>query len=57
MTSLTTATRRFWTSYRRAAAEREALRRLASLSDGMLRDIGLDRSDLRHAVRHGRPRG
>ena len=46
---------RLWSDYRRAAAEREAIRRLSSLSDGMLRDIGLDRGGIREAVRKGFP--
>jgi uncharacterized protein YjiS (DUF1127 family) len=34
----------------RAAAGRRALRQLASADDRMLKDIGLDRSDLRNAA-------
>ena len=55
MSSLASATRRLWNGYRRAAAERAALRQLSGVSDHMLRDIGLDRADLREAVRKGRP--
>jgi uncharacterized protein YjiS (DUF1127 family) len=45
-----------WKTYRRRAAEREAIRRLSSLSDSMLRDIGIDRAGLREAVHAGRGR-
>lgn len=34
--------------------ERNAYRRLQQLDDRMLKDIGLSRSDIRSAVRHGR---
>ena len=54
MPSIANATLRLWSDYRRAAAERDAIRRLSSLSDGMLRDIGLeDRGAIREAVRNG----
>ena len=42
-----------WTSYRRRAAERDAIRRLSGLSDNILRDIGLDRAGIREAVHTG----
>ncbi len=54
MPSFASATRRFWDDYRRAAAERTALRRLSGMSDDLLRDIGLDRGNLRDAIRRGR---
>jgi uncharacterized protein YjiS (DUF1127 family) len=56
MPSITSATRRLWNDYRRAAAEREAVRGLSRLSDGLLRDMGLDRGNLRDAVRGDRGR-
>ncbi|HSR80344.1 MAG TPA: DUF1127 domain-containing protein [Hyphomicrobiaceae bacterium] len=37
-------------------AARRALRSLASLDDRMLRDIGLERGQIDHAVRQGRHR-
>jgi uncharacterized protein YjiS (DUF1127 family) len=49
--SITSATVRLWNGYRRAAAERAALRQLSGVSDHMLRDMGLDRGSLREAVR------
>ena len=55
MPSIANATLRLWSDYRRAAAERDAIRRLSSLSDAMLRDIGLDRGGIREAVRKGFP--
>jgi uncharacterized protein YjiS (DUF1127 family) len=56
MSSLTSATRRLWSGYRRAAAERAALRQLQGVSDHLLRDMGLERGSLRDAVRAGRGR-
>ena len=53
MPSLASATLRLWSDYRRAAAERAAVRRLSAMSDAMLRDIGLDRGGIREAVRNG----
>jgi uncharacterized protein YjiS (DUF1127 family) len=38
----------------RELAARRAMRSLASLDDRMLRDIGLDRGQIDHAVRRGR---
>ena len=55
MLNLASATRRFWSGYRRAAAERAALRQLSGLSDGLLRDMGLERGNLRDAIRGGDP--
>ena len=41
---------RLWDFLERAAAGRRALHQLASADDRMLKDIGLDRSDLRSAA-------
>ena len=35
---------------------RRSMRELQSFDDAMLRDVGLDRSGVEDAVRHGRPR-
>lgn len=45
-----------WTSYRRAAAERVAVRQLSRLSDQLLADMGLERSSIRDLVHTGRRR-
>ena len=42
--------RQGWEFLDRAAAGRRALRQLANADDRMLKDIGLDRSDLRNAA-------
>jgi uncharacterized protein YjiS (DUF1127 family) len=47
---------RLWHDYRRAAAERATVRQLSQLSDGLLRDMGLERGNLREAVRGDRRR-
>lgn len=39
---------------KKAFAERKAMRELAALDDYVLRDIGVQRSDIRNAVRTGR---
>jgi len=44
------ALKQVWNFFERAAAGRRALRQLASADDRMLKDIGLDRSDLRNAA-------
>ena len=57
MTRLISASSRLaglWSDYRRRAGERAAIARLAGMSDKMLRDIGLERGNLREAVRNGR---
>jgi hypothetical protein len=35
-------------------ARRRAMRALAGLDDRMLRDIGIERGQIRHVARHGR---
>ena len=45
-----------WSGYRRAAAERAAIRQLSGLSDQLLADMGLDRESIREAIRTGRNR-
>jgi uncharacterized protein YjiS (DUF1127 family) len=42
--------RQVWDFLERAAAGRRALQQLAGAADRMLKDIGLDRSDLRNAA-------
>ena len=45
---------RVWQRLRKEIAARRAMQSLASLDDRMLRDIGIERSQICHASRHGR---
>lgn len=45
-----------WSGYRRAAAERAAVRQLSRLSDQLLADMGLTRETIREAVHTDRSR-
>ena len=51
---LAAAARRLTAGLAKELAARRAMRSLASLDDRMLRDIGLERGQIDHAVRKGR---
>lgn len=44
----------WWEAYTRRRGHRMAAAHLRSLSDNQLKDIGLNRSEIEFAVRHGR---
>jgi len=44
---------RLWAAYLKWRIERQAIAHLQTMSDGQLKDIGLDRSQIEHAVRVG----
>ena len=44
----------FWDEQRRQAEYHDAARRLHSLTDEQLRDMGITRMDIHHVVRHGK---
>jgi uncharacterized protein YjiS (DUF1127 family) len=52
--SLETTPRRVAAAVAKELAARRAMRSLASLDDRLLRDTGLDRGQIDHAVRRGR---
>jgi|SRR5262245_57965167 len=54
LSSLVAAPRRVAAALAKELAARRAMRSLASLDDRLLRDIGLDRGQIDHAVRQGR---
>ena len=54
VTAMLTAPKRLAAKIRAEMAARRTMQMLASLDDRMLRDIGIDRSQIPHASRHGR---
>jgi len=52
--AMLTAPKRLAAKVLEELAARRAMQTLASLDDRMLRDIGIDRSQIPHASRHGR---
>jgi uncharacterized protein YjiS (DUF1127 family) len=54
MTRIGASVARTWHAFRRHQEVSRATKMLAEMDDRSLRDIGLSRSDIGHAVRHGR---
>jgi uncharacterized protein YjiS (DUF1127 family) len=50
---LTTNLKRRWATYAAWRIERAAIYRLAAMTDVQLRDIGVTRGEIEHAVRNG----